>query len=207
MKKVCATLFVLVILGFLFWFVNSSGFVPYSHNPMQYMPNMHHTKALIPQRGYSFFEDGASVRVPPAGTVAREQNLYPYTKATAAADVRKYSNILAADRNILERGQKVYMTYCVVCHGVKGYGDGSVVPPFSQPPSLQSEKIRSYADSQIFHVITVGQNVMGSYAPQIREQDRWAIIHYLRVLQRAENPSDEDVKAFESIIPPVQESK
>jgi mono/diheme cytochrome c family protein len=121
--------------------------------------------------------------------------------------VRKFPNPVTADLATVKRGQKVYMTYCVVCHGPKGYGDGYVVPPFSQPPSLQSEKIRGYADSQIFHVITVGQNVMGSYAPQIREQDRWAVIHYLRVLQRAENPNDDDIKAFENIFPAEQETK
>ncbi len=207
MKKIGAAFSVLVLGGLVFWLVNNSGYFPYTHNPLQYMPNMHHTKALIPQRGYDFYADGASVRVPPAGAVAVNQNPYPYTKATFAADVRKFSNPVAADLATVKRGQKVFMTYCVVCHGPKGYGDGYVVPPFSQPPSLQSEKIRGYADSQIFHVITVGQNVMGAYGPQIREQDRWAVIHYLRVLQRAENPNDEDIKAFENVFPPEQETK
>ncbi|MDB5039028.1 MAG: hypothetical protein JWQ35_2556 [Bacteriovoracaceae bacterium] len=177
-----------------------SGIFQYAHNPLQYMPNMHHTKALIPQRGYDFFPDHAGVRVPPAGTLAKTQQPYPYAKTVPATDVPKYSNPTPISREVVLRGQKVFMTTCVVCHGPSGLGNGYVVPPFPQPPSLQSDKIRGYADSQIFHVISVGQNSMGSYAPQIREEDRWAVIHYIRVLQISEKPSEEDLKAFDSLI-------
>jgi mono/diheme cytochrome c family protein len=184
------------------WLLRHSGFFPYSINPMQYMPNMHHTKALIPQRGYAFFSDSAAVRNPPVGSLARDQQVYPYTKTTLAADVAKFSNPLPISRQVVLRGQKVFMSYCVVCHGPEGLGNGYVVPKFPQPPSLQSDKIRGYADSQIFHVITAGQVSMSSYAPQIREEDRWAVIHYLRVLQKAERPSEDDLKAFDTFIKP-----
>lgn len=202
MKKVCWGAIVLVVVLFAVWLVKHSGFFPYSHNPMQYMPNMHRTPVLIPQRGYSFFEDGSSVRVPPQGTIAATVSTYPYTKETLAADITKRANPLAATREVLARGKKQFMTYCVVCHGDAGYGNGLVVPPFPQPPSLQSDKIRGFADSQLFHIITVGQNSMGAYGPVIREDDRWAIIHYIRAMQRAENPSDEDLKAFDQVVKP-----
>lgn len=190
--------FVILSLGYLFY--KHSGWFPYSHNPMQYMPNMHHTRALIPLRGYEFFANGSGVRVPPAGTLAINQVPYPYKKETLAADVPKAPNKLPVSREVVLRGQLMFNTYCIVCHGPKGLGDGFVVPKFPQPPSLQSEKIRNYADSQIFHVITVGQNTMNSYAPQIREDDRWSIIHYIRVLQLAEKPAADDVKAFEDYM-------
>lgn len=196
--KAIGLIVVLGILGIVIY--RHSGFFTYSHNPMQYMPNMHRTKALIPQRGYEFYANGSGGRVPPEGTLSRNQAIYPYTKSVSAADVQRYSNPLPISRETVLRGQKMFMTYCVVCHGPRGLGDGYVVPKFPQPPSLQSDKVRGYADSQIFHVITVGQNGMNSYAPQIREEDRWAVIHYLRVLQRAERPTEDDLKAFDEIV-------
>ena len=188
---------ILAVMIFVFWLVNHSGFFPYTQNPMQYMPNMHRTKALIPQRGYSFYANGSSVRVPPVGTAALDIEPYRLPKSMPATEVPKSANPVPATKEVLLRGQKIFMTYCVVCHGPEGLGNGYIVPPFPQPPSLQSEKIRGFADSQIFHIISVGQNSMNAYGPWIREQDRWAIIHYIRALQLSQNPSDEDMKAFE----------
>ncbi len=200
MKCVTKIIVVLVLLtGFAYWFYKHSGFFLYEHNSMQYMPNMHHTKVLIPQRGYDFFANGAGARVPPKGSLAQNQNPYAYTKETLAANVPRAGNPLPATHDVVIRGQKVFNNVCIVCHGASGQGDGSVVPPFQKPPSLTSDKIRGYADSQIFHVITVGQNNMGAYAPVVRESDRWAVIHYIRALQRAANPTEEDLRTFENI--------
>ncbi len=44
----------------------------------------------------------------------------------------------------------------------------------------------------IYHIITNGQNVMPSYASQITREERWAIVNYIRVLQRAKNAKDSD---------------
>ncbi len=197
MTKTSVVVALLLVGVFFLWLFNHSGYFPYSHNPLQYMPDMHRTKALIPQRGYSFFEDKSSLRTPPAGTMARALSVYESNKNVLAASISQFSNPLPITREHVVRGQNLYMTYCVVCHGEAGLGNGYVVPPFPQPPTLQSEKVRGYADSQIFHIITVGQNSMGAYGPFIREDDRWKIVHYLRTLQLAENPTDADMKAFE----------
>ena len=53
--------------------------------------------------------------------------------------------------------------------------------------------MRNWSDGNIYHVITNGQNVMPSYASQVSREDRWAIIHYIRVLQRSKNATDEDI--------------
>jgi mono/diheme cytochrome c family protein len=45
----------------------------------------------------------------------------------------------------------------------------------------------------IYHIITNGQNVMPSYASQVTREERWAIVNYIRVLQRAKNASDADL--------------
>ena len=56
--------------------------------------------------------------------------------------------------------------------------------------------MRGWGDGHIFHVITKGQGVMPSYAQQIQPEDRWAVIHYVRALQRAEHPTEEDIRAL-----------
>ena len=37
---------------------------------------------------------------------------------------------------------------------------------------------------------------MPSYASQIEPETRWAVIHYMRALQKAQNPSEDDIKAY-----------
>ncbi len=187
-QKSILALFVLFIVGVVV--VLHSGLVPYAHNPLQYMPNMHRSEVLLPMR------KGASQPVP-EGTLGRSIKPYPYSSISAAADVPKFSNPLSKNSEIVLRGKEVFNTYCAVCHGVDGLGKGSIIPAFPQPPLLTSDKIRNYADSQIFHVLTVGQNVMSGYGTQIREQDRWAIVHYVRVLQRAQSPTAKDIEEFE----------
>lgn len=192
-----AIVFFVLIFVLIYWLKNHSGYFPYSQNPLQYMPNMHHTAALKPQRDYPFFANNSGSRLPPEGAVARDINYYPYTKETPAEDVEAYSNPIPKSKKTLRRGQKIYNNNCIVCHGSKGMGEGYIVPPYPKVPSLHSERVLGLADSQIFHIITVGQNIMGAYGPQIREDDRWKAIHYVRALQLSQNPSEEDVRAFE----------
>lgn len=97
---------------------------------------------------------------------------------------------------MLQRGQVLYTTYCNVCHGPTGDGAGSIVPKFPQPPPLFSEKVSGWPDGRLFHVITRGQNLMPSYASQLSADERWAVIQYLRVLQRAAHPTAADLKAI-----------
>lgn len=189
-------IFVVILLG-CFLFYKHSGFFLYEHNTMQYMPNMYRTPAYLPFRASEFFKDGSGARVPPEGTLSVHENVYPYSAETLADKIPAKANPLPKTKEVLEDGRFLYMTYCVVCHGETGAGKGYVVPPFPQPPTLHSDKIRDYADSQIYHVITVGQNSMMAYASQVRPMDRWAIIHYIRALQLAQNPSDKEYQDYE----------
>lgn len=161
---------------------------------MQYMPHMNTTPNLKAQRGYDGFGNGASVMMPPENTIARGHK--PYRMESVEEAEAKLVNPLPRTAGVLARGQKVYNTNCAVCHGDRGHGDGPVVDPFPIPKSLQSPDMLRWKDGHLFHVITKGQGVMPSYAQQIQPMDRWAVIHYVRALQRAENPTDEDVSIY-----------
>jgi len=132
---------------------------------------------------------GQTLQVPAAGTIPRGLAPLPYA-ATPDDAVRagaELTNPFAADdAAALQRGQEVYATYCQVCHGAGGLGDGPVtrrgVPP---PPSLLAERARLLKDGQLFHIQTYGQANMPAYAAQVRREDRWKAILYIRQLQRA----------------------
>ena len=44
-------------------------------------------------------------------------------------------------------------------------------------------RLRDARDGYLFQVITKGQGTMPAYAHQVEVEDRWRIVHYLRVLQ------------------------
>lgn len=163
----------------------------------QFMPHMSNTPALKAQRGYDGLGNGASVLVPPENTIARGHR--PYRIQTPEEAEAQLTNPLPNDHATVMRGQKVYNIYCIACHGERGLGDGPIVNPYPIPKSLQSEAMLKWKDGHIFHVITKGQGVMPSYAQQISAEDRWAVIRYVRVLQRADHPTEEDIRELKKI--------
>ncbi|MFN7684552.1 MAG: c-type cytochrome [Oligoflexia bacterium] len=157
-----------------------------------YMPDMYYSPALKAQ------EEG-TMRMPVKGTVPRGFTKYDFAVENNEELGRRLMNPLPRTKSVMLKGQKAYNTYCIVCHGQYGEGDGSIVPKYPRPPSLQSEKITQWPDGRIFHVISSGQNIMPSYSTQLDQEERWAVVHYIRALQRAKNPTNEDLKISESM--------
>lgn len=133
------------------------------------------------------FADGKTLQPPPVGTIARghlplHYSASPEDAARAGVELK---NPFAADPSPhRERGAAVYKSFCAVCHGSAGLGDGPVtrrgVPP---PPSLLAEHALGLPDGHMFHILTYGQNNMPPYAAQISREDRWRVILYVRSLQ------------------------
>lgn len=163
-------------------------------------PNMIYMPDMVYSPAFSAQQEGA-MRMPVKGTIPRGFQPYPYTREQGEEAGKNLKNPLKPTAAVLARGEHVFKTHCLVCHGPNGEGDGSIVPKFPRPLSLQSEKARGYTDGRIYHIITTGQNLMPSYASQIVSGDRWAAIHYVRALQKSKHPTPEDLKFAE------QESK
>jgi mono/diheme cytochrome c family protein len=89
------------------------------------------------------------------------------------------------DGAFLARGRERYDINCAVCHGKAGDGKG-VVGQYGLPAiaNLHDDRIAQMPDGQLFSTVTNGKNTMGAYGPQIAVEDRWAIVAYLRALQR-----------------------
>jgi mono/diheme cytochrome c family protein len=97
-------------------------------------------------------------------------------------------------RQLMERGQQRFNITCAMCHGATAAGNGITKQyGLATVVSLQDERIRKMADGEIFNTITNGKNTMMAYGPNIMVADRWAIIAYLRALQRSQNAAIGDV--------------
>jgi mono/diheme cytochrome c family protein len=134
-------------------------------------------------------EDGdkLQMRTPPKGTISRGHQPYAYQSDIAGAE--KQPNPLANDfsEKTLAAGKDRYGIYCLVCHGDHGAGDGKVAAKMAvKPRNLMSDDAKKYTDGRIYHAITAGRGVMGSYASQIPDpKQRWQIVNYVRSLQKS----------------------
>jgi cytochrome c5 len=101
---------------------------------------------------------------------------------------------LEVTRELMERGQQRFNITCVMCHGAAAAGNGITKQyGLATVVTLQDERIRKMSDGEIFNTITNGKNTMMAYGPNIIVPDRWAIIAYLRALQRSQNAAVTDV--------------
>jgi len=98
----------------------------------------------------------------------------------------------AADLNSLSRGRELYATYCNVCHGPSGMGDGAVSMANAKRPGpfagiFPLVTAMSRSDGYIYNVIRNGAGRMPSYR-RIPEEDRWHLVNYVRYLQKGGRP-------------------
>ncbi len=154
---------------------------------------MHEQFRVNPQTSSTVFKDGFAMRPPVEGTVARNHLPYPFKGNFDGAE-KNLINPLLPSKRILDLGKQRYLTFCSPCHGNFGMGDSRLRGQFPNPPTLHSDRLRNMKDGGIYHIITEGQNVMPGYASQLSEDERWAVVHYIRVLQRAVNPKESDLR-------------
>ena len=156
------------------------------------MVHMEDQPKLNPQKASAFFKDGHGMQMPPAGAVARGQLPYPLESQEEAAGL---ANPLPRTEAVLRTGRKAYQERCVVCHGPLGNGVPTLTAAYAaKPANLQSQTFLNYPDGLIYHAIVKGKNTMPSYAADLTEEERWAVVHYVRALQRAQNAQDEDLQ-------------
>jgi mono/diheme cytochrome c family protein len=158
-----------------------------------------------PQTPSNLFPDGREQRMPVPGTVARGDRQIDDALYRGQHDDRTYVKgfPMAVTAQMARRGQERFNIYCSVCHGMTGAGDGLVAkraealqePLWIPPTSLLSEPVVIQPEGQIFDTITHGVRTMPPYGDRITPEDRWAIILYVRSLQRSQAASLDDVPA------------
>jgi mono/diheme cytochrome c family protein len=92
------------------------------------------------------------------------------------------------DEAFIQRGQERFNINCAVCHGKAGFANG-ITSKFGVAAiaNLQDDRIKQMPDGQIFSTITNGKNTMGAYGPNVAIDDRWAIVAYIRTLQKSQS--------------------
>lgn len=140
---------------------------------------------------------GMTLQIPPTGTIPRGYlpRHYEATPEDAErAGLELENPFMGDDSAAVARGEFVFDTYCVTCHGASGVGDGPVaVRGFPTPASLVAANARNMADGRIFHVVTYGQGNMPGHATQIEPEDRWKVAIWVRHLQEEAGPLVEEV--------------
>ena len=174
--------------------------------PEWLFPGMKYQPKLVQQVPNPFFADGRSDRVPPEHTIAssfgpagqalRDDDFLYLGKAPDGSFARGFPPSLTVNRAFLERGRDRFTVYCSPCHGAVGDGNG-VTKKYGMiaTPSYHDDRLRKMAEGEIFNTITNGKGQMNPYADKLKASDRWAVIAYVRALQRAQAGAVADVPA------------
>lgn len=200
----CAVVVVLVMAGF-------RG-MKSTRPPIELFPDMDHQSKVKAQTRSGFFADGVAARKPVEGTVplGYAQPMHKPVDGSTGESGSPYSRIIFsgapdyADTGkmgdnwgtgipfdvtpaFIARGQERYGIYCAICHGATGTGDGMAKKfGVNTVQSLVQERIAIMSDGEIFDTITHGKNTMLGYGDRIQTPDRWAIIAYVRALQKSQ---------------------
>jgi len=141
---------------------------------------------LKPQRKDLFLGRPTGLMEPQPGTVAASDTPYPYAQNEADRAGAELVNPLQPTPEVLAQGKWVYENVCITCHGAKGAGDGTVTALFPKPPSLMTQKVRDWPDGQLVHRPMRGQNSMPSHARQVDQHEAWAVVLWIREMQKTE---------------------
>ena len=185
-----------------------------TNEPWEIFPDMVRQMKVRAQSPLNFFADGRGPRMPVNGTVPigyempkaqppgapESQRAVGFSVGTDYFDTGKMGTNwgtgipVPVTPQLLQRGRERFNITCAMCHGPTAAGNGITKQyGLNTVVTLQDDRIRKMADGEIFNTITNGKNTMMAYGPNIMIADRWAIIAYLRALQRSQNAAIVDV--------------
>jgi cytochrome c553 len=178
----------IIYISILILTVSFSSCIRSSKKPgREYMPDMVHSTAYEAGSENPIYKDGKTNQLPPKGSVAIGKYIYPLPNTPeayiqAAANKNPFS---FSKEEIENQGKKSFTTYCAVCHGDAGDGQGHLVQigKFPPPPSYLTGALATLPEGQMYHTVMYGKGLMGSYASQLNHRERWLVISYVRSLQ------------------------
>ncbi|MBC9931430.1 c-type cytochrome [Chitinophaga qingshengii] len=147
-----------------------------------YMPDMYESRA------YEFYSARLAGLKPVDGTVKRGELLPYHLKEADTAQANLVKNPLTITPDDLKEGERLFNIYCGVCHGTALDGNGPLYkggegPYSAAPANLVAGAKAGYSEGRLFHVMTYGYNMMGSYASQLDRAQRWKIAAYIKSKQ------------------------
>lgn len=163
------------------------------------------TKLVSLQQAGDTDSKGAVDSIEPNATEAADKSATDETAPTAATGVPNYAWLtelpVEATGKLFELGRHKFEQHCALCHGYSGYGNGLVAQRAAelaqgywlQPANLHDQAIAEQPVGRIYYTITHGKGKMGSYAASLTPQERWAVVAYIKALQRSQNARASDV--------------
>lgn len=169
------------------WLIPAAGLALAGCNvPSEFLQRMEEQAKYEYYETSEFWADGKAMRTPPEGTIPRERLVGSPGLTTGRVNGELVSTIpIELNRQVLEVGQKQYNIVCAQCHGVLGDGNSVVAENMALrlPPNLL--ELSGKPDGHFFVAATEGYGMMPSFAGELNIQERWAVVAYVRALQRA----------------------
>ena len=195
--------------------------------PLEFLPDMVRQDKVKPQSPSGFFADGVGPRRPVEGVVPMGYVPPNHTAASEIATEEKGTRLPSMDRlsfseapdyydtgmmgdqwgtgipvevtpELLARGQQRFSINCQVCHGGTGAGNGVTSKyGLANIANYHLPKYVDMADGEIYYTITNGHNSMNGYGANLSVRDRWAIVCYIRALQKSQLVKPEELPTEE----------
>lgn len=183
----------------------------FSKPPLEIFPDMDRQPRLKPQSEFSYWDDRRADRLPVAGTVTRGNDLdvkSVFEEDYKSDRFRNPSFYTAKDESgeflakipvpvtmeFIKKGREKYNIFCAVCHGESGNGNG-VTTNYGVAGSMNYhvDNVRNMADGEIYNIIENGIRQMKGYGDKLEPEERWAVVAYVRALQKSQTAGLEDV--------------
>jgi len=187
--------------------------------PFEIFPDMDRQPKLRPQAANNFFKDGFSSQPFVAGTVARGsawQNTAENTGRVPGTTNFVATIPVPVTEQLLARGRQRYQINCSPRHGAVGDGKGITtkfgMAVIANLHDAAGRKVPQQLDGEIFNTLSYGKGLMQGYAANLTISDRWAVVAYVRALQRSQLGTLEDVPADQrpnvaKLLPPAAPAK
>ncbi len=172
--------------------------------PLEIFPDMTRQQKTRPESYSQFFEDHRASRQIVAGTIARGSAFQdtPYNNGHITGTTNFVEVMpLEVTATIMARGRQRYQINCSPCHGELGDGKGIVSKYGLLPANLHDPRLIRMGDGEIFNTITYGKGLMGSYGANVTIDDRWAVVAYVRALQRSQLATTDDLATMGDQVP------
>jgi len=180
--------------------------------PLEVFPDMDRQARYKPQAENEFFADGRNDRPVPANTVARGNYFNQAEVFSAGFEDQALGDTVLNDGKdgagnfvkalplevshaLMAEGKAKYDIFCTVCHGAAGDGNGVTKPYGVLAASYHDDRLRSVEDGYIFDVIKNGKGLMLPLNDRISPEEGWAIVLYVRALQRSQNADANELSA------------
>lgn len=212
---------IFVVLGVMslsmipFALAASARALPSKKPRIHFIQDMDNQPKYRAQHANDLFEDGRAMRPPVQGTIARgnlQEDSHYNLGVVNDAWATTFPAQVHVDMDLLERGQERFDIYCTPCHGYAGFGDGMVNQrvqqivensdpavvkgtTWVQPKSIHEQLIREQPIGQLYNSIKNGVRTMSGYGAQIPVADRWAIVAYVKALQKSQTADLNDIPA------------